>query len=200
MKKLLIKVLLAILVSTSTIQINQINVYQIQAKDNINIKLNKTNVKLYPKQSINLKVLKTKAKVKWTSTNKKIATVTKNGKVTAKNIGTTYIQAKVNKKVLKCKIIVQKKVKKNTVKKIILNKKKLTLKWGESFQLKVGIFPSKVVSRKIRFTSSNPSVVSINSKGVIRTKNIGTATITATAYNGVKARCKVRVINPYYEP
>lgn len=201
MKKLLLKVFLAFLVMTMTIQVCQMNVYEIHARDNIKIRLNKTSIKLNPKQSVTLKVLKTKSKVKWTSSNKKIATVTSKGKVTAKKVGTTYINAKVNKKTLKCKVIVYKKTQpKKKVKKIVLNRNKITLKWGETFRLKVGIFPAHVISSKIKFISSNPSVASIDSHGMIKTKNIGNTIITAIAYNGVKAKCRVRVINPYYEP
>ena len=68
-------------------------------------------------KSINLKVKKTKKlkisgaagyTVKWSSQSKKIATVDKNGKVTAKKPGKTYIIAKVGAKVFKCKVVVRK--------------------------------------------------------------------------------------------
>ena len=48
-----------------------------------------------------------KSKVKWTSSNKKVATVSKAGKVTAKKAGTATITAKVGKKKLTCKVTVK---------------------------------------------------------------------------------------------
>ena len=46
----------------------------------------------------------------------------------------------------------------------------------------------------LSWQSSNPSVVSV-SNGIIQANNIGTATITCTAHNGVSAQCVVTV-NP----
>lgn len=48
-----------------------------------------------------------KGKVKWSSLNKKVATV-KNGKVTGKKTGKTVIQAKINGTILKCNVKVEK--------------------------------------------------------------------------------------------
>ena len=47
--------------------------------------------------------------VTWKSSNKKVATVTKKGKVKGKKAGKTYIIAKVGKKKYKCRVIVKKK-------------------------------------------------------------------------------------------
>lgn len=47
-------------------------------------KLNKTKISLNVKKSYQLKVEGTSAKVTWSSSNKKVATVSKNGKVTGK--------------------------------------------------------------------------------------------------------------------
>lgn len=72
-----------------------------------NIKLNKTFITLPTKNTYTLKVDGTKKKVKWSSSKKKIATVNKNGKITAKKSGTAYITAKVNGKKTKCKVSVR---------------------------------------------------------------------------------------------
>lgn len=71
------------------------------------IKLNKKSLTLKKGQSSTLKVTGTKKKVQWSSSNKKIATVSSKGKVTAKKAGTTYIKAKVNGKTLSCKVVVK---------------------------------------------------------------------------------------------
>lgn len=69
-------------------------------------KLNRKKATLRVGASLQLKVKGTKKKVKWTTSRKKIATVTQKGKVTAKKVGTAKITAKVSKKKLVCKITV----------------------------------------------------------------------------------------------
>lgn len=63
------------------------------------VKLNKTSVSLKVKKTVKLKLVKKKIKKiksqKWSSKNKKIAAVTKQGKVTAKKKGTTKVICKV---------------------------------------------------------------------------------------------------------
>ena len=73
------------------------------------VKLNKKTVYLAKGKTVKLKVKGTKAKVKWSSSNKKIATVSKSGKVKGKKIGKCTITAKVKGKKLKCKVIVESK-------------------------------------------------------------------------------------------
>ena len=51
-----------------------------------------------------------KKTVKWVSSNKAIATVSKNGKVTAKSTGSATIAAKMAKKTYKCKLTVKKAI------------------------------------------------------------------------------------------
>lgn len=71
-------------------------------------KLNKKKVSIEAGGTYTLKVTGTTSKVKWSTTNKKIATV-KNGKVTAKGTGKCTIKAKVDGKTLKCKVTVKAK-------------------------------------------------------------------------------------------
>lgn len=71
-------------------------------------KLSATSKALTTGKTFTLKVKNAgKAKVKWTSSNKKVATVSKAGKVTAKKAGTATITAKVGKKKLTCKVTVK---------------------------------------------------------------------------------------------
>lgn len=62
---------------------------------------------MYEGQKKTLKVNK-KAKVKWSSSNKKVATVNQKGQVFAKKKGTVIIKAKIGKRVIKCKVTVKK--------------------------------------------------------------------------------------------
>ncbi len=76
------------------------------------VKLNKSKVTLTitkkkAKPTVQLKVKGTSKKAKWKSSNKKVATVSGNGKVTAKKKGTAVISVKVKGKMLKCKVVVK---------------------------------------------------------------------------------------------
>lgn len=112
------------------------NVNNVQAASKI--KLNKTKVSIYIGKSLTLKVTGTKNKITWKSDDKKIATVTKNGKVTGKKKGTTTIYAYVKDKsstVLKCKV---------TVKPIIsVSSQTVVLSEGQDVNVKVGFWGKK---------------------------------------------------------
>lgn len=69
-------------------------------------KISKKSVTITVGKTLKLSVKKAK-KVKWSSSNKKIATVNKKGIVTAKSVGNAVITAKVGKKKLKCSVIVK---------------------------------------------------------------------------------------------
>lgn len=67
-------------------------------------KLSQKSMLMYTKQSKKLKVSHTRSKIKWSSSNKKIATVSSKGTVKAVRPGKCNIYAKVKGKKLKCKI------------------------------------------------------------------------------------------------
>ena len=70
------------------------------------IRLNKTSITLEVGKTLTLKVKGTKKSVKWSSSDKTVAAVTKKGKVTAKSEGDATITAQVVNKKLKCKVTV----------------------------------------------------------------------------------------------
>ena len=65
------------------------------------VKMNKAKATLYPGQKVTLKVTGTSKKAKWSSSNAKVAKVSK-GKVTAVKKGKATIKAKVGKKTYTC--------------------------------------------------------------------------------------------------
>ena len=73
------------------------------------IKISKKKATIIKGESITLKITGTKSKVTWKSSNKKVASVSPKGKVTAKKKGTVTITAKMGKKKLTCKITVKDK-------------------------------------------------------------------------------------------
>ncbi len=71
------------------------------------VKLSETRKTLEVGQYLTLKVKGTSQKVKWSSDDTDVASVNQSGKVTAKNVGSATITAKVSKKTLKCKVTVK---------------------------------------------------------------------------------------------
>ena len=139
-------------------------------------------------------------KLVYKSSKKKIATVSKSGKIKAKKVGKTNItiRPKTNKKVKAViKVTVVKKLKK--VKKISLNKSSLSLSLNgnnRSAQLKASIVsPKKPTAKKFNWYSSNKKVVTVNNNGVVTAKATGNAKITVFSADGrgAKAVCKVTV-------
>jgi len=72
------------------------------------IKLSKKSVTITKGKSVTLKLKGTKKKPKWSTSNKKIATVSKKGKVVGKKAGNAKITAKIGKKKYVCKVKVTK--------------------------------------------------------------------------------------------
>ena len=70
------------------------------------VKLSKKSVKLEVGKTKKIKVKNTKDTVTWSTSDKKVATVSKKGKITAKGEGTCTITAKVGSKSLTCKVTV----------------------------------------------------------------------------------------------
>ena len=70
-------------------------------------KLNKAKATLEVGEKLTLKVKNTKDTIKWSSSDKNVAAVSKKGVVTAKAEGNATIKAIVSKKTLKCKITVK---------------------------------------------------------------------------------------------
>ncbi len=64
---------------------------------------------------------------------------------------------------------------------------------GSSLTLKTSIAPSNATYRKLKWTSSKPSVVSVNANGKVYAKKNGTAVITATARDGSKKKASVTI-------
>lgn len=123
---------------------------------------------------------------KWTSTNKKIATVgSKNGKIKPKKPGTVTIKAKKKRTTVRFQVI---------VKKPYISKTKLTLEKGKSATLKLTGTTAK------SWKSSKSSVVSVTSKGKVKAKAAGTATITVRGSNKKTYQCRVTVPKPYVPP
>lgn len=144
------------------------------------IKVNATSIKLKVKQSttkVKVSGLANGDSVKsWTTSNKKIVTVTSKGTIKGLKAGkakVTITLASGKKQVVN--VTVQKKAVKTT--KIIGIASKATLKKGKKLTLKPVISPITSL-QKVTYTTSNKKVATVTAKGVITAKKKGTATIT----------------------
>lgn len=115
------------------------------------------------------------------SSNKKVATVSANGTVKAKKAGKVNITVQVGN----YKQVVKITVRKPTMK---LVKSSAKLKKGKKVTIKVKAAPVS----KVTFKSSNKKVATVSSKGVVKAKKKGTATITVKC-NGITKKFKVTV-------
>lgn len=78
------------------------------------------------------------------------------------------------------------------VKSITLDKKKLQMGVGETYVFEKLVEPSPAVIN-CKWKSSKPSVVKVNKKGKITALKKGSAVISLSSTNGLKAKCKVKV-------
>ena len=131
-------------------------------------------------QSRTLKItgLKKGQKITWKSSNSKIVAVNKAGKLQAKAKGSATITGTVSKRKYTCKVTVQAPK---------LNKTAVTLKVGQTYQLKLS-----GTNQKITWKSSNSKIVTVNKAGKLIAKSAGNATVTAQV-NGIRFVCKVKI-------
>ena len=124
--------------------------------------------------------------VRYKSSNAKVAKIAASGKITAVKTGSAVITATCGSYTAKCKVKVLK-----APSKVTLSAGKLTLGVGERESLTAKL-PSKTASA-ITWKSSKKKVARVSGSGEIVAVGKGTATITATTFNGRQAACRVTV-------
>ena len=130
--------------------------------------------------------------VTWTSSDNAVATVDKDGNITAVEGGTAVITAQAGKKSAQCKVTVI-----VPVTGISLDHDTLTLAKGTESSLKAVFQPADATDTGITWISDNPDIVSVDDAGTLKVLETGTATITATSHDGgFKSQCKVTVVIP----
>ena len=165
------------------------------------ISFEKTSISLVRSKSTELKVKfspsnATVTSVNWSSADSKIATVDRNGKVTGRAEGTTTITAatKDGKYTATCTVEVTRTAVK--LEEIELDED-LEFLVGEESELIPYFYPENSANTEVTWSSSNPSVVSVDDKGKIKMLKRGTARITVTSKESsrIKATCTITVLN-----
>lgn len=128
--------------------------------------------------------------IKYSTSNKKIATV-KKGKIIASKKGTATISVKYKNKTCRFKV---------TVKNASLNlsQKSLSLKKGKTYTFKAYANKTKLKATSVKWTTSNRKIVSVNKNGTIKALKNGKAVITAKTSFGT-AKCRVTVSSKPHE-
>ena len=137
--------------------------------------------------------------VKWTTSNKNVATVSTDGVVTAKAAGTATITATAadgSGVKATCKITVTNPVVKVT--KVTLNKTTASVVKGKTLTLTATVTPTTATNKKVTWKSSNTKIATVDPTGKVTAVAAGTATITCTAADGSgkSATCKITVTKP----
>lgn len=157
------------------------------------IRLNTSRIVLGAKETYTLKTAVkpsgcTDSK-KYTTSNKRVATVNSSGKITAKKPGKATITVTTGSgKSDRCTVEVKKEPSK-----IKLAKKSVKLKRGKTYQIKP-VLSSKSQSNRITYTSKHRAVAVVSGKGLVRAKKKGITYITVQTYNKKNTKLKVIVI------
>ena len=155
-------------------------------------------VKLYGNATLRLTVAFTPANASaaltWDSSKPGVATVDGNGLVTPLKKGTTIISVRTDNgrsAAVKVKVVSPPKPKK-----VLLNASgTITLTAGETVQLAAEVQPADAPA-EVRWSSSRAKVATV-SGGLVTAVGEGTATVTARAVNGKKAKVKIKVVDPF---
>lgn len=135
--------------------------------------------------------------IKWTTSNKKYATVDKNGvikfnkKAAGRTVTITAYATDGSGKKATFKI----KIMKGTVKKIKITGKK-TVKAGKTLSLKAKVTASKGANKKLKWTSSNTKYATVSGSGKVKALKAGkkkSVKITAMATDGSGKKATVTI-------
>ena len=129
------------------------------------------------------------SQVAFTTSDRKVATVDNNGKITAVGTGTATITANTyNGLKTQCKVTVKKLA--NSIK---LDKTSITLGIGEQYDFSSYV-PSGTAAYFRSYYSDDPNIASVQKAGGLMTaKKAGTTTVRCKMPNGTQATCNVTV-------
>lgn len=142
------------------------------ASKNMSVKASNKNVYVGSSAKLNVKATKG-AKLSYKTSNKKIATIDNKGNIKGRKAGTAKITITAKKSKYKT-------VKKTITVKVVKRNQKITAS-NVSVHYKKGRYLGAKAKTGLTYKSSNRAVVSVNSKGYIVGKKVGTAKIYITA-------------------
>ncbi|MGL6206995.1 MAG: Ig-like domain-containing protein, partial [Lactobacillus panisapium] len=135
--------------------------------------------------------------ITWSSSATSVAAISSSGVVTGVKSGTATITAKASNGVIGTKTI---KVNATTVSVtgVSINASSTSLYTGNTLTLSATVTPTNATDKSITWSSSNTTVATVSSSGIVTGIKDGIAIITAAANNGVSATITVTV-STYYD-
>lgn len=133
-------------------------------------------------------------KVTWETSDENVATVNENGVVTAKKSGVATIKAisEDGNFTTNCKVTVI-----TPVTSISLDFNQIEIIKGSTFELKANVLPLDADNKKVIWESSNESIATVSSTGVVKGIKKGKTVIVATTEDdGLFSKCEVEVVIP----
>ncbi len=119
--------------------------------------------------------------VTFTSSNEEVASVSNDGHVHALKAGTTTLKVEEQEYNLSDQLVITVKDKIIEIESLTITNKIQSLAQDEEYTLECLITPDNATDKKLTFTSSVPSIASVNDEGVIRALIPGTTTIGVTS-------------------
>lgn len=120
--------------------------------------------------------------VVWKSSNPAVASVDASGAITGLSVGTATITATAlydSRVTATCEVTVM-----QHVESVSLDQISQPLNVGETYQLSVNIIPSDATNKNVTWESSDPTVATISSSGLVKALKSGSTTITVTTEDG----------------
>lgn len=134
----------------------------------------------------------TNTNVTFKSLNEKLATVDANGVVTGVSEGNADIVITTEEGGFEAKCTVRVDgIDARGIERV--GDKTVTMGLNQTRQLQVKITPSDTTNKNVQWTSSNNSVATVDSNGVVTSKNSGSTIITATTHNELKTEFFIEV-------
>jgi uncharacterized protein YjdB len=133
--------------------------------------------------------------ISWTSSDESVVTVDGNGTIKGVKTGEADITAVMGKYSVTMRVLVDGVIVNPTS--ITLTNTNIQVNKGDSVKLQPDFTPENTTNRKINWTSSNSSVVTVEN-GRIYAKTPGTAIVTAVS-GSISVTCNVTVLNPLKE-
>ncbi len=133
--------------------------------------------------------------VAWSSSNPNIVSVS-NGTLSAKKTGSAVVTAQAGNFQASCTVRVVQKI--ISASKLSISPRTCYISLYNSVKVSAHFTPSNTTDKTLKWTSLDPSIATVDAKGVITGVRVGTTTVSATTSNGKTSSCSVivRVVNP----
>lgn len=167
------------------------------------VELDKTELSLFVDESATLTAIvkpdgATDQSVSWKSSDEKVAKVSSFGEIQAIGVGkaTITVTTMDGGKTASCSVEVKNRVESITIT-APNGEKEISI--GSTLQLKVTVTPEGLSDTETEWKSSNTSVATVSTDGLVTAKSKGTVTITVTVKNGSETKTatyEITVIKP----